>query len=154
MPVFLAVALAGAVGASARYGLDLVFRRDAHHVPWVTFAINVTGSFALGLLVATFDAHPHPSVRPALTIGLLGAYTTFSTLSLEASGSSTVVTLLSPPAMRSGVSRPDSSRSHSGSRSDDASDYRVVSDATSRQRFRWRRPIAAGSSGIQRLKNR
>ena len=83
MPVFLAVALAGSVGASARYGLDLLFTRDAHHVPWVTFAINMSGSFALGLLVAALDAHPHPAARPALTIGLLGSYTTFSTLSLE-----------------------------------------------------------------------
>jgi fluoride exporter len=48
MPVFLAVALAGSVGAGARYGLDLLVRRDAHHVPWVTFAINVGGSFILG----------------------------------------------------------------------------------------------------------
>jgi len=83
MPVSLGVALAGGVGAAARYGLDLLFTRDAHHVPWVTFAINVSGSFALGLLVAALDAHPHPAVRPALTIGLLGSYTTFSTLSLE-----------------------------------------------------------------------
>jgi CrcB protein len=83
MPIFLAVALAGAVGTSARYGLDLLFSRDAHHIPWVTFAINVSGSFALGMLVASLDVHPHPAVRPALTIGLLGAYTTFSTLSLE-----------------------------------------------------------------------
>jgi CrcB protein len=83
MPVFLAIAIAGAAGASARYGLDLLFRRDAHSVPWVTFAINVGGSFALGALVAVLDVHPHPAVRPALTIGLLGAFTTFSTLSLE-----------------------------------------------------------------------
>jgi len=47
MPVSLAVALAGGVGAAARYGLDLLFTRDAHHVPWVTFAIIVSGSFAL-----------------------------------------------------------------------------------------------------------
>src|SRR5436190_23403285 len=83
MPVFLLVALAGAAGASARYGLDLTFSRDAHHVPWVTFAINVGGSFLLGGLVAILDAHPHSTLRPALTIGLLGAFTTFSTLSLE-----------------------------------------------------------------------
>src|SRR5919198_2918661 len=83
MPVFLAVAVAGAAGTAARYGLDLLFRRDAHHVPWVTFAINVGGSFLLGILVAVLDAHPHPTVRPALTIGLVGAFTTFSTLSLE-----------------------------------------------------------------------
>ncbi|MFY9578866.1 MAG: CrcB family protein [Gaiellaceae bacterium] len=83
MPVVFAVALAGAAGASARYGLDLLFKRDAHHIPWVTIGINVSGSFALGVLVAVLDAHPHPAVRPAITIGFLGAYTTFSTLSLE-----------------------------------------------------------------------
>jgi len=83
MPVVIAVALAGAAGAAARYGLDLRFSRDPHHIPWVTFAINVGGSFLLGALVAVLDAHPHPAVRPAVTIGLLGAFTTFSTLSLE-----------------------------------------------------------------------
>lgn len=83
VPIFVAVALAGALGAVARYGLDVVFRRDAHHVPWVTLAINLSGSFVLGLVVAELDAHPHPAVRPAITIGFLGAYTTFSTLSLE-----------------------------------------------------------------------
>jgi CrcB protein len=83
MPVFLVVAFAGAVGAAARYGLDALFSRDAHHIPWVTFVINVGGSFLLGTVVAVLDAHPHPAVRPAITIGLLGAFTTFSTLSLE-----------------------------------------------------------------------
>jgi fluoride exporter len=71
------------VGAASRYELDLAFRRDAHHVPCVTFAINVGGSFLLGACVAVLDAHPHPAARPALTIGFLGAFTTFSTLSLE-----------------------------------------------------------------------
>ena len=83
MPVYILVAVAGALGASARYGLDLSFSRDAHHLPWVTFAINVGGSFVLGVVVAVLDAHPHATLRRALTIGLLGAFTTFSTLSLE-----------------------------------------------------------------------
>ena len=83
MPILVLVAFAGAVGAAARYGLDLTFSRDAHHVPWVTFAINVSGSFLLGAVVAVLDAHPQPTWRPAITIGLLGAFTTFSTLSLE-----------------------------------------------------------------------
>jgi fluoride exporter len=83
MPVLLFVALAGAAGAAGRYKLDLTFARDAHHVPWVTFAINVGGSLLLGAIVAVLDAHPHPTLRPALTIGLLGAFTTFSTFSLE-----------------------------------------------------------------------
>jgi CrcB protein len=83
MPVLLFVALAGAAGAAGRYKLDLTFARDAHHVPWVTFAINVGGSLLLGAILAVLDAHPHPTLRPALTIGLLGAFTTFSTFSLE-----------------------------------------------------------------------
>ena len=83
MPAYIVVAVAGAVGASARYRLDLMFSRDAHHVPWVTFAINVSGSFAVGTVVALLDAHQHSLLRPALTIGFLGAFTTFSTLTLE-----------------------------------------------------------------------
>ena len=83
MPVYVLVAVAGALGATARYGLDLSFSRDPHQVPWITFAINVGGSFALGAVVAILDAHPHATLRPALTIGLLGAFTTFSTFSLE-----------------------------------------------------------------------
>ena len=83
MPVLLLVALTGAVGAAARYRLDLAFARPPGHVPWVTFAINVGGSFLLGAVVAVLDAHPHATLRPALTIGLLGAFTTFSMLSLE-----------------------------------------------------------------------
>jgi fluoride exporter len=75
VPVFLTVALAGAAGAAARYGLDRLFSRDAHHVPWVTFVITVGGSFVLGAVVSTLDAHPHPAARPAITIGFLGAFT-------------------------------------------------------------------------------
>jgi CrcB protein len=83
MPVYLTVAVAGALGAAARYELDVAFGRDAHHIPWVTFSINVVGSFLLGAIVALLDAYPHPALRPVLTIGFLGAFTTFSTLSLE-----------------------------------------------------------------------
>jgi len=83
MPIFLLVAIAGAAGTTARYGLDLHFSRDAHHVLWVTFAINVGGSLLIGAVAAVLDAHPHATLRPAITIGLLGGFTTFSTLSLE-----------------------------------------------------------------------
>jgi fluoride exporter len=85
MPTIIGVGVAGALGALARYALDGRFARDPHHVPWVTFAINISGSFLLGVIVAHLDAHPlrESWLRPTLTIGLLGAYTTFSTLSLE-----------------------------------------------------------------------
>jgi len=82
----LAIAVAGALGALARYGLEgLVSRRQAGAFPWGTFAVNVTGAFALGL-VFTLAAERFavaPWLRSALTIGFLGAYTTFSTLAFE-----------------------------------------------------------------------
>jgi len=86
MPVLLAVALAGALGALARYGLDgFVARRAPGAFPWGTFAINITGSFALGVLFTLFTERVSVDawIGSGLTIGLLGAYTTFSTLSLE-----------------------------------------------------------------------
>ncbi len=86
MPIALAVALAGALGALARYGLDgFISRRAPGAFPWGTFAINVSGSLLLGLLFTLFTERLTVDawVRSGLTIGFLGAYTTFSTLSLE-----------------------------------------------------------------------
>jgi CrcB protein len=86
MRTVIAIAVAGAGGALARYGLEgLVSRRTTSAFPWGTFAVNVSGAFALGLLftVLTEQLTTAPWVRAAITIGFLGAYTTFSTLSLE-----------------------------------------------------------------------
>jgi fluoride exporter len=86
MRTVVGIALAGSLGALARYGLDgLVSRRTAGAFPWGTFAVNVSGSFLLGLVFTVLAEHlAAPSwVRSTLTIGLLGAYTTFSTLSFE-----------------------------------------------------------------------
>ena len=86
MPVPVAVALAGALGALARYELDGFISQRAHGAfPWGTFAINVSGSFALGLLFTVFTERLSVDswIRSGLMIGFLGAYTTFSTLSLE-----------------------------------------------------------------------
>jgi CrcB protein len=86
MPIALAVAVAGALGALARYELDgFVAARAVGAFPWGTFVVNVSGSFALGLVFTLFAERMtvEPWLRSALTIGFLGAYTTFSTLSLE-----------------------------------------------------------------------
>lgn len=86
MPVVVAVAVAGALGALARYGIDgLIAQRSPGAFPWSTFVINVSGSFLLGLLFAVFSERVSvdPWIRTGLTMGLLGAFTTFSTLSLE-----------------------------------------------------------------------
>jgi CrcB protein len=86
MPIPFAIALAGALGALARYAVDgLVLRRTAGAFPWGTFAVNVSGSFLLGLAftLLTERLAVAPWTRSALMIGFIGSYTTFSTLSLE-----------------------------------------------------------------------
>jgi CrcB protein len=81
-----AIAVAGAIGALARYGLEgLVSRRVPGAFPWGTFAVNVSGAFVLGFVFTVMSEQftVAPWIRGAVTIGLLGAYTTFSTLSFE-----------------------------------------------------------------------
>jgi CrcB protein len=86
MRAVVGVGIAGALGALARYGLGgLVSERFPGAFPWGTFVVNVTGSFLLGILfvVLTERALVSPATRTTLMIGFVGAYTTFSTLSLE-----------------------------------------------------------------------
>jgi fluoride exporter len=83
------IAVLGAVGALARNGLDgWVADRTGGAFPWGTLVINATGCFLLGLLytLLTDRYAVDPSLRFALTTGFLGAYTTFSTFSLETVG--------------------------------------------------------------------
>ena len=78
--------LFGGLGALARYGLGgLVSNRYPTAFPWGTFVVNVTGALVLGLLFTLFTDRvaAAPWLRSTLTIGFLGGYTTFSTLSLE-----------------------------------------------------------------------
>jgi len=80
------VGIAGAIGTMARYGLDgMISHRFPGAFPLGTFVINVTGSLLVGFAftVLTERFMVAPATRSALTIGFLGAYTTFSTLSLE-----------------------------------------------------------------------
>jgi fluoride exporter len=82
----LSIAFAGSLGALARYGLEgAVSRHSPGAFPWGTFVVNVTGSFLLGLLftLMTDRLTVDPWFRSAVTIGFLGAYTTFSTFAQE-----------------------------------------------------------------------
>lgn len=84
--VLLVVACAGAIGALARYALSRIITVPAGHFPWNTFWVNITGSFAIGLvLVLLTERFPRARVaRPLIATGFLGAYTTFSTYMVDA----------------------------------------------------------------------
>ena len=83
--IVLWVALAGGVGAVARFVLDgLVQSRVASSFPVGTVVVNVTGSFLLGLVTGLTLAHVVPEdLRLVVGTGFCGGYTTFSTASFE-----------------------------------------------------------------------
>jgi CrcB protein len=82
----VAIALGGAVGALLRYALREFLPTLADgRVPLATIAANISGSFLLGFLAIVLlqRTSAPPELRLGVTVGLLGAFTTFSTFSLE-----------------------------------------------------------------------
>ena len=82
----LLVGIGGFAGAVARWVVDArISAWTGGSLPWGTFAVNVSGSFFVGLLFALVveRATLPTELRGPLMIGFLGAYTTFSTLALE-----------------------------------------------------------------------
>jgi CrcB protein len=82
----LAVAIGGAFGASARYLINVSPLANLFEkFPFPTFFINVSGSFLIGfLMVLLTEKFPaNENFRLAVTVGFLGAFTTFSTFELE-----------------------------------------------------------------------
>lgn len=79
------VALGGAIGACGRYltGVAAV-RLMGHGYPWGTLAVNVIGSFAMGVLVVVLAQFNATRFAPLLMTGILGGFTTFSAFSLDA----------------------------------------------------------------------
>jgi CrcB protein len=80
------IAIGGAFGSVLRYLVDgWVLDRVGTGFPFGTLVVNLSGSFILGLIAAlTIDRSVLPAeIRPPVMIGLIGAYTTFSTLMLE-----------------------------------------------------------------------
>ena len=79
------VMLGGAGGALARYALQLVALRLGFSSQIAILAVNVSGSFALGLLLSLWLAKPSypPGLQLILAVAFLGSFTPFSTLMWE-----------------------------------------------------------------------
>ncbi|MEO7921466.1 MAG: fluoride efflux transporter CrcB [Thermoanaerobaculia bacterium] len=86
MKRLLTVALGGALGAMARYTVNLAVARFwIRDFPLATLLVNVSGSFILGLFAASALVHTEldPAWRLFIATGFVGAYTTFSTFEYE-----------------------------------------------------------------------
>ncbi len=98
--VLAAVAVGGALGTLARYGVSRLVPVDPGTFPWSTFVVNLSGALVLGVVAAVVAAR-FPAdrfLRPFVATGFLGAFTTFSTLALE----STVLVGDGHPALAAG----------------------------------------------------
>ena len=86
---WIAVAVGGGLGAMARYAVSTwIFQVSSHKFPYATLTVNVLGSFVMGILfVVIIERSALPmEMRSLWMIGFLGAFTTFSTFSLDALG--------------------------------------------------------------------
>lgn len=79
------MAVGGAIGALARHGLAEAFPVAPRTFPTTTFVVNVSGAFVLALLLETLTRRGAPEhwVRLLVGVGVLGAFTTFSTMATE-----------------------------------------------------------------------
>jgi len=85
-PALLAsVAVGGVLGSLGRYAVGAALPHAPGTFPWATLLVNVTGAFAMGLLVAYLVDRPgvHRLARPFVGVGVLGGWTTFSALAVD-----------------------------------------------------------------------
>jgi fluoride exporter len=79
------VAAGGVLGSLGRYAAGVALPHPSGAFAWSTFLVNVSGSVAMGVLMAWVWSmeRPHPWLRPFLGVGVLGGWTTFSSFALD-----------------------------------------------------------------------
>lgn len=81
------IALGGSIGAMLRHGVGLLLAASGHPSVVSTAAVNLVGSFALGAVLGRLESpEAHPLLHPFWVIGVLGSFTTFSTLAFDNRG--------------------------------------------------------------------
>ncbi|MFN3337173.1 MAG: fluoride efflux transporter CrcB [Thermomicrobium sp.] len=81
---FLLVAVGGAIGATLRYLVTSWIQQRVDFFPWGTLAVNLVGSLLIGMILEmTFRGYLSSQARLFLAVGILGGFTTFSSLSWE-----------------------------------------------------------------------
>lgn len=82
------MALGGALGSVARYGVSPWIDRGGAGFPWSTLVVNVVGCLIIGAVTVLLEeiGDPHRLVRPFVGVGVLGGFTTFSTCVADVGG--------------------------------------------------------------------
>ncbi|MBD9526383.1 MULTISPECIES: fluoride efflux transporter CrcB [Paracoccus] len=80
---FLQVAVGGALGSMARYGVNIMAARISAGFPLGTLTVNIVGCFVMGILAAAIAGRGGQHYAPLLLTGVLGGFTTFSAFALD-----------------------------------------------------------------------
>ncbi|MGB0205246.1 MAG: fluoride efflux transporter CrcB [Neptuniibacter sp.] len=85
MQQLIAIAIGGALGALGRYWMSGLLNNAEYRIPYGTLTCNVLGSFLMGVCFVLIleKSKLSPEMRPLLMVGFMGAFTTFSTFSME-----------------------------------------------------------------------
>jgi CrcB protein len=88
MGTYLWIAIGGALGSMARYGMSsLIAARFGELFPWGTLIVNISGCFIIGFFAGLTGPDGRvmvsPDLRTFVTVGICGGYTTFSSFSLQ-----------------------------------------------------------------------